>query len=106
MTGQRTLFFIGSLVLSSAAIAQSTIIDSAAGLQVGSLAAISGTQYSTGLTGGYAFKLPSLNSAFVIKMPLGTSWLGYSHVDLSIRNNGTQPARLELDTATGNGTGW
>jgi hypothetical protein len=106
MKGNRSLFVLGAAVLSAAALGQTTIVDPVAGLQIGSFGTVSGTQYKQILNSGYLLSMPAYNSAFVVAMPAGTSWAGYTHVDLSIRNNGSRPAIIELDTSSGNGTGW
>jgi len=98
---------IGLALLAVAAIAPAqTIIDPQKGLLVGTLVPSAQVKVGRSALGGYQVNFPTLDSNVVVKLPTGTSWVGYSHVDIRIRNNSPTPTELELDCSSQNGAGW
>lgn len=81
-----------------------TVIDKAKGLLSGDLATAGGT-VSWITNTGYRATMPGLNSLLAIHMPT-TSWSGYTHVDVRLKNEGSKAASLEMDCWSRNGQGW
>lgn len=85
-------------------ISAAVVIDKAKGLLSGTLSPDSGT-VSWITDTGYRVSMPGLNSLLAIHMPT-SSWSGYTHVDVRIKNEGTKAASLEMDCWSKSGEGW
>jgi|GEM_PF-2340849 len=94
--------FVFSSVIASAQI---PILDYAKNLLNARIAASSGVTWSQGLN-GYRVNFVDDETMWVLQLPAGSNWTGYSHVDVRLRNVGSDAADLEFAVGSQNGGGW
>jgi hypothetical protein len=100
-----TSLLLASLALASSIDAQ-TYVSPNQGVTGATLGHVGGATSSFVSGTGYRIHLPEANSQFVVLLPQGTSWDSRTHLDMTLRNDGSHLAELTFAVSTNSGAGW